>query len=195
MENFSQLRLFHRDNRMMSEFESTLGDYLPLIKSAILNSFAELQKERSIKRPRDLNRNWNANTMNGFIHGQLLDLVPEYFVELNHGRFGVRFPDKFLLLFKKLNKNLHPESISTLTSNNYLDQLTTSDSETETVVFIGFTVNKTWDQITGIFAVNIISGVIDWVFDFDDIGKNISIQGPRSSGPFDDIDSGLSIAK
>jgi hypothetical protein len=106
-----------------------------------------------------------STLMNGNIKGLLFDQFPNEMKESKSSRFYLHRQKGFILLFKKLDDKLMPNNINTKNSRKILAQYAIDFEEDLPIVFVGYTVNKTWDRITQVVAVYIKDGKKVWVSD------------------------------
>lgn len=174
--NYLQRKLPDQEQFEM-EMELELLDFKVIQETA----FGDLLNERKRKNPNAINRNWNANTMNGNVKQHLIYQFPEQIQQDGTGRFYFKKDDKYILFFKKLNPNLMPSNIPTKNSERILNQLAFPFEEPIPIIFIGYTVDD-WDSLTGHYAVCIHNGIRKWVTDLTTLGGSsrltIAANGP-----------------
>lgn len=186
--------LFDKNNYLQrklpdqEQFEVEMGQELVDFKLIQETAFNDLLNERKQKNPNAINRNWNANTMNGNVKQHLIAQFPEHIQQDGSGRFLFKKDEKYVLFFKKLNPNLMPSNIPTKNSERILNQLAFPFEEPIPIVFIGYTVND-WDSITGHYAVCIHNGVRKWVTDLTTLGgsSRLTIAATSPVAPPPDI--------
>ena len=106
-----------------------------------------------------------STLMNGNIKGLLFDQFPNEMKESKTGRFYLHRAKEFILLFKKLNDKSMPSNINTRNARKIFAQLALDFDEALPIVFMGFTVSNTWEQIKHIRAVYIKDGKKVWIAD------------------------------
>jgi hypothetical protein len=106
-----------------------------------------------------------STLMNGNIKGLLFDQFPNEMKESKSSRFYFNMEKKIFILFKKLDEKLMPNNINTRNSRKILAQYAMDFEEDLPIVFVGYTVNKTWDKITRVVAVYIKDGKKVWISD------------------------------
>ena len=135
-------------------FELEYYDFLTILPEKINQAFDMTRAEMKLKHPLSINRIWFANTMNG----NLLSLVgmayPEYLKATGRGSYCLLLNCKYEGYLKKLTgKRLFPSYNHSKTSKALCDQKAKPGQEALPVIYIGYTINKTKDEITGYYAV------------------------------------------
>jgi hypothetical protein len=185
---YKEMNLFD-DSQMISrilpdqaEFESALIKELNVFSIIIDESFAMMQKEKSMKNPRFRDRNWEAITMSGNIKGLLYSSFPDFIKVDSCGRLYFKNEKKYILLFKKLSDQKLPSNISTVNSRKLYGQYAFSFEVPNPIVFIGYTVNDSWEVLTGKYAVCLKNERIIWISDImnNASNKTVSIQTPQN---------------
>lgn len=117
-------------------------------------AFEMTQMEMKQKHPLSINRIWFANTMNGNLIYQLGTSYPEFLKYTGRGSYCLMLNYRYEGYVKKLSgKNLFPSYNHSKTSRALTNQEALPDQEPIPVIYIGYTINKTNDQITGYYAV------------------------------------------
>ncbi|MEL6695559.1 MAG: hypothetical protein AAFP89_04925 [Bacteroidota bacterium] len=189
---------FFDPNEFSTRRNTTREEFIKMIEpeaSKILNlmdrSFHEMVTRRDERRTYSITPNWCPVEMNANIRGNLVDTYgvqkvnpKDTIVEVGRNeRFYLNLAGKFKIYFKKLDKYHQPRNI--LTKNDYLikNQLSDNSEDVNPNIFIGYTVNKHWNKITGIYAVKLV-GTTDkeWEIDLNllvankqPLAKNISL--------------------
>jgi hypothetical protein len=164
-ELFETSNLISRPLPEQLEFEETLSVELPIFKSILEQSFELTRKEKSVKRPNFLDRNWSAVTMSGNIKGLLFDTYPGNMKLDSNNRFYFNKEGKYIIYFKKLNEKLMPSNIPTRYSYKLYGQLALQFEEPIPIVFVGYTLNESNDELSGSFAVCLKNNVRKWASD------------------------------
>lgn len=101
--------------------------------------------------------------MSGFVIGKLIDCFGLKMSRDSTGRHYFSKDGEWRLYFKKLNSKTYlPENIETKHVAGLNRQLSFEFEDRSSVVYIGYTVTKEYDYITGYHAVYIKDSVIVW---------------------------------
>ena len=155
------------------EFETSMKDFLPEFGEIFKEAFHMTQKERALKKPNFRDRNWEAVTMSGNIKGLLTERFPEYILQDGY-RYYFYMKDRYIIYFKKLDNKLLPSNIMTENTHKINCQYALPEEDPIPVIFIGYTVNTTFDELTGYYAVCMKDEEKKWVSD-------LSFQHSKSS--------------
>ena len=101
-----------------------------------------------------------------------------FYVELN----GMR------LFFKKVDKKLKPQNIITKAVKMYDEQLSDDMQDTLPITYIGYQVSSSFTELTGVYAVHIVSGTIEWCSDLSELVYVNKESIPLYSQPTQDDD-------
>jgi hypothetical protein len=175
MKLFDDSQMISRKLPDQSEFEAALQNELMNFSHIIDESFAMMQREKTQKNPWFLDRNWEAITMSGNIRGLLHSLYPEFIKVDGCGRVYFKNDKRYILLFKKLNDRKLPSNIATVNSQKLYGQYAFPFEVANPIVFIGYTVNDSWEVITGKYAVCIKNDRIIWCSDVMNQESNRSV--------------------
>lgn len=178
---FSENQIFDRKHADQQKFEMTFMDEMPLFVFTIQKAFERMCKLRSTIEPSARDRNFNAVLMSGFLKGELLNSC-ESLVHLDHtGRYYLTKGGEWILYFKKLNSRSYlPDNIETKHVRELDQQLALSLEEAAPVIYIGYTVTKSWDYITGFHAVYSKNNEVIWRSSLDNFVKySISDENPK----------------
>lgn len=184
---FSESQVFERKHASQQKFELAFQEELPLFVSSIHRSFERMVSLRSQIELSARDRNINAVLMNGFVKGELFKAYESMVKIDNTGRFCLIKSGEWILYFKKLNSRTHlPENIETKHVMELHQQYSLSLDERAPVIYVGYTVTKSWDYITGCHAVYSKDGNIIWRTDISSM-SNALVEVPRIIIPDIDI--------
>lgn len=160
---FSESQIFERKHASQQKFELAFQEELPVFVSSIQSSFERLRNFRSQIEPIARDRNINAVLMNGFVKGELYKTYESMLKIDSTGRFCLIKNSEWILYFKKLNSRTHlPENIETKHVMDLHQQYSLSFDERAPVIYVGYTVTKSWEYVTGCHAVYSKDGQIIW---------------------------------
>ena len=146
-------------------FEQSFNTEIDYFVDIILHAHQLTMNDISPKGLKYQMRMTKSTLMNGNIKGLLFDQFPNEMKESKSSRFYLHRQKEFILLFKKFGDNLLPLNISTKNSKKILSQMTLDFEEDLPIIFIGYTVNPTWDRIKQVCAVYIKDGKKQWISD------------------------------
>lgn len=158
-----------------------------------LSVFAEIQEraleltraELSSKPISFQNRNSKANRMNENIKGLLFEAFPDHMQEDKDRRFYYEHKG-YRIYFKKLNDDLMPMHVGTKRSKRILSQGSLGFTDATPVVFVGYLVNKSWDELKKLCAVFIAQGKRLWMTDLRAFGTGTGQISLFPQNPSDD---------
>lgn len=185
---FRDDEMIARKNVSQQEFENSLG---PENALKIINACQEAalkSKEEIINRaPSFQNRNFKANTWNSNVQGFLTSTFSQNSGFCKGGRFYVEVGGH-RLFFKKVNKDLKPQNIETKAVRMYEEQLSDDIHDTMPITYIGYQVSASYTELTGVYAVHIVSGNIEWCSDLSELVYTNKENIPLYSQPTQDDD-------
>lgn len=170
-ELFANSQMQKRKTPEQEEFEFENLDVLGYAVKAVNLALEMMHKERESYPFSYRGRNWAATTMNGFVQGIMMDKYPDRMKSFfgSYSYVGV----KSLLKFKKLNDKLIPENIKTEKVDRERNQQALLFETNIPIIYIGYTVDSTMDEITGCYAVCLDDwDKLIWVSDLTDIADN-----------------------
>jgi len=186
-ELFANSQMQKRKTPEQEEFEKENLDVLGYSVKAVNQALELMHKERELYPFSYRGRNWAATTLNGFVQGIMLDKFPDKMKSF-FGSYSY-VGSKSLLKFKKLSDKLIPENIKTEKVDRERNQQALLFESNIPIIYIGYTVDSTMDEITGCYAVCLDDwDKLIWVSDLTDIaeasgnGRQIVID-PVVNGP------------
>lgn len=186
---FEENQIYRRKTVDQVDFEATMGSFLPDFLEIFEKAFEMTIEERSKKSRNYLDRNYSAVVNYGNIKGLLFDKYPEYVGFDSKGRLRFQHP-KLVVYFKKLNDELLPSNVETMHSNRLHNQLCLDYEEPWPVVWAGYTVDKTWCLMTGMFIVCIDGKQKKWFIDLSDYGTSKrEVKFTKPSPNLDDVET------
>lgn len=150
------------------EFEelhkADLQEFLKVVHDAFL-----MTKKEGKKKPQHFkNKNYNATVMNGNIAGLLREKFPDQVKDGLNDRLMFSRQGKFCIYFKKLNERKMPSNVRTEYAELVAYQKTIPGGDKMPIIFVGYTVNEDWSEITGVYAVYIQDNKRVWVTTIND---------------------------
>lgn len=167
-ELFANSQMQKRKTPEQEDFERENLDVLVYSVEVMNQALRMMHKERELHPFSYRGRNWAATTLNGFVQGLMLDKYPSRMKSFcgSYSYVG----SKSLMKFKKLNDKLIPENIKTEKVSRERNQQALLFEANIPIIYIGYTVDSTMDEITGCYAVCLDDwDKIIWVSDLTDI--------------------------
>lgn len=163
-----------RKSADQEEFEQQHKDELPIFNQIMGMAFEMLTEESSRKARHYKGRNYHAELMSGNIRGLLLDNFPNWVKVGDHDRIMFCKKGTHCLYFKKLDDRKMPNNIRTEYVELVAYQRTIPGGERTPIIFIGYTVDDMWTQLTGVYAVYIEDNKRRWVTEIFEEGGQAS---------------------
>lgn len=167
-------------------FEQNMREVLPVFVEVQEKALQMALTDLHSRHPNFQNRNSKSNRVNENIRGLLFGMFPEDMRETESRRFYFYKKDQYVVLFKKLNNKLMPMNITTKNSKRILSQLSLEFPNEIPVIFIGYVIDKSWNEIKQQRAVYICNGKIVWVTDLYRFDKGLTSLNLFSNTPDDD---------
>jgi hypothetical protein len=160
-----------RKSSEQQEFESKNRDLLIFFKSCVPLCLKMVHKKvLSVIEPIDQDKNLRAVVMSGLLKGQFLRKYPHYCHKATKQRFKL-FVNGESIYLKKLDNNFMPSNILTKESFLIFNQLSSSNTDLGTNIFLGYVVEDDWSKIIGIYAVCIDGDKLLWYSDLKNFGE------------------------
>lgn len=141
-----------------------LQEFAKIFKEAF-----SMMKEESADKPQHFkNKNYHATVMSGNVAGLLRENFPNAVKDGPHDRLMFSREGKFCLYFKKLDGRKKPSNVRTEYAELVAYQKTIKGGDKMPIIFIGYTVDDSWSELTGFYAVYIDNGKRVWVTTFSD---------------------------
>lgn len=170
---FPDYQMIKRENPSQVDFEQVFSSDIMFLGEIINDSFEMMKRERMDRPPHFRNKNWHAGTMNSNIQGKLFERYGGL-VKTKDGRFFLQLNGK-ILYFKKLDrKTKKPSHIKTWNSNKLMNNYATLFEEANPIIWIGYCVDSSWSNLTGIYAVSIDENVTNWITDLSNYNSDSS---------------------
>lgn len=171
---FPDYQMIKRENPSQIDFERVFSSDIKLFDEIINESFEMMKSERKNRPPHFRNRNWHADTLNSNIQGKLIESYGGL-VKWAGGRFFVKMNGK-IFYFKKLDsKTKMPSHIKTRNANKLMNNYATLFEEANPIIWIGYCVDSSWSNLTGIYAASIDENVINWITDLSNFDSDSSV--------------------
>lgn len=124
--------------------------------------------EKSNHSPRFRDKTWAATTLNGFVIGLLREKYPRE-MKCEGGNYSF-YGNKAILKFKKLDNHYLPGNVHTNKAHLERTQMALFDAPSWPIIYVGYTVNLSFTEITGCYAVCLDSWErVRWITDLEDI--------------------------
>ena len=170
---FPDYQMIKRENPSQMDFEQVFSSDNKLFGEIINDSFEMMKNEMLNRPPHFRNRNWHADTLNSNIQGKLIDMYGGL-VKMKGGRFFLKMNGK-ILYFKKLDsKTKKPSHVKTWNANKLMNNYATLFEEANPIIWIGYCVDSSWSNLTGIYAASIDENVINWITDLSNYNSDSS---------------------
>lgn len=170
---FNVLQLVQRPVPDQLKFEVEYYDLLQALPEIILKAFNLSHQAKKNKNPLSMNRNWFANEMSGNVIDLVSQSFPLFIKYTGRGSYCLLLNYKYECYIKKLTKKKlfpmynHSKTSKRLTNQEALEKV----EEPIPVIYMGWTINKTNDQIFGYHAVCIKGDERLWHSDLTAISK------------------------
>lgn len=148
---FANSQMKKRKTPEQEDFETEHKELLVYSANAINQALIMMHKERETYPISFRGRNWAATTINGFVNGLISKKYPDK-MKQDFGAYSY-CGSSAILKFKKLSDKLIPENIKTEKVERERNQLSFQFETNIPIVYIGYTLDSTMDQITGCYAV------------------------------------------
>ncbi len=163
---FDESNLIQRPLPEQREFEIDYYDVLKSIPEIFSKGFLISNEVKKKKNPLSMNRNWFANEMSGNVIDLVSQSFPLFIKYTGRGSYCLFLNYKYECYIKKLtNKKLFPMYNHSLTSKRLTDQKALKIEEPIPIIYIGWTINNSNDNITGYYAVCIKGNERIWCSD------------------------------
>lgn len=151
---FDTSNLVQRPVPEQQDFEKEYYQLLRALPKIVDKAFALTNEAKKTKRPLSMSRNWFPNEMNG----NVLDLISQSFPNLvkstGRGSYFLYLNYKYECYVKKLtNKRLLPSYNHSETSKRLTNQQALLTEPALPIIYLGWTINKLNEKITGYYAV------------------------------------------
>ena len=175
----------------LSESQKCLDPYYSKIATAVLEGFNDYLKIASCTVDKVGFIEYKTRTKANMIHDCITMRVKQSFndeIEIEvgewNGIFGIKINEDLFIRFKKLNEDYSPSSAATKQSKKYLNQHPIDGLPEEPMfLFAGYTPDKTWTKITGIYIACWNGEQSQWV---EEILSKVSYEQIRL--PFDNTE-------
>lgn len=145
------------------EFEDMHKDDLAEFRNIMEQALEMTEAESKKKRPHFKNKNYNATVMNGNISGLLRERFPGFVKDGPNDRIMFSRKGKYCIYFKKLDSRKMPSNVRTEYAELVAYQKTIPGGDKMPIIFVGYTVDDNWSEITGVYAVYIQENKRVWV--------------------------------
>jgi len=151
---FNTTELIQRPIPEQREFELAYFKLLKALPAIIDEAFEVTHKAKRRKAPLSIGRNWFPNEMNGNVLNLVAQSFPDFVRYTGRGSHCLYLNYKYECYIKKLSsKKLFPTYNHSKTSKRLCDQTALPSQEPVPIIYMGWTISKTNEQIKGYFAV------------------------------------------
>lgn len=163
---FSNEEMFCRENVSQSEFEKLFRPFSDSVLNAIENAMAKFKVLREEHPKGEKSRNFKATTLNSFITEELMNEEMLKWGEIT-GRKQRVFIEigKYRLFVKKVDKKLRPANLKTKTVEMYDAQMSEDNEDKIPVLYLGYQLDKNWNNIIDVSIVCRKGDAIEWFLD------------------------------
>lgn len=187
---FADSQMRKRKTPAQEDFERENYEVLSCAVDVINQALELMHNERGIHPKRYRGKNWAATTMNGFVQGLMLDKFPDKMKSV-FGSYSY-YSSTSILKFKKLTEKLIPENIKTEKVDRERHQSALPFETNIPIIYVGYTVDSTMDQITGCYAVCLDDwDKIIWVSDLNDLADSSNNRQEIEINPIDTTETKL----
>lgn len=175
------------ENEFETAFRPLLNDFVSIIDDSKQTMLNDLKG----RHPNQITHLSKPMRVNENIRGALFLAYPEKMHVINTNTFAY-INEGYAFVFKKLSKKGKPSGILTRTLKKQLSQgvFDFPGFNVKKKVYIGYVVEKTWEEISDIYAVTIKDFTIDWKIDLrnnyaDGNGRIVDLFSPAPIIPTD----------
>lgn len=167
---FADSQIKRRTTADQDEFILNHKELLIEVVSVFNKSMDMMLAEKSHHPPKYRDKTWAATTLNGFVVGLMRDKYPRE-MKKEGGNFCF-LGKRAILKFKKLDNHYLPGNVRTDKANLERTQMALFDEPGWPIIYLGYTVNKSFTEITGCYAVCLDDWErIRWICDLDEIAR------------------------
>lgn len=153
------------------EAETVLNEHFEIIANCINDAFEDCQgfvsEWNSNNKPVNFEKRTLANIVHDFIRERIKDAYSanqKAETKVFNKIFGLHIEKKFLVRFKKINKDYTTSNIKTTQTKNYEKQAEIEGLPKQaTFLYAGYIPNATWTSIKDIFIMCKMGGNIIWI--------------------------------
>lgn len=151
-----------------AEFKENFREFLPDFFYAFEYAFEKMCAERANLKSNEINSRWPANAVNRYVYSWLVNnpkTLP--FIKKQNNTFYFE-RGQYKLTFKKVDKYFKPSYNPTEQSLLLERNLTSSEDDVLSIIFIGYRVDDTWSQLLGVHAISRSGDQVNWRIDLED---------------------------
>lgn len=179
--------LFDRDKYLVrktaseKEFEDIFKDFLPDFFFAYEYAFLKMCEQRSKRKKNEMTSRWPSDNMNGYIFAWLAENPKTaQFLKKKSNTFYFEM-GQYKLTFKKVDSFYRPSYIPTEHSILLQQNLTSSEDDLMSIVFIGYQVDEAWLMLKGVYAISRNGDKLNWVIDLEDKAQGYTMPSISTS--------------
>ncbi len=167
---FDMGKLLKRPTPDQSQFETENYELLKSLPESVYTAFEMTRNEMKDKDPLSMNFLWFANSMNGNVLAVIGKSHRQFIRPTGRKNYSLMLKPNYECYIKKLAENtLLPSYNHTNTSAAMCEQFAMPEQSPLPVIFIGYTLSKTNDKVTGCYAVCIKGKERLWVSDLSSL--------------------------
>lgn len=150
------------------EFERNHLELLMDAYEAFNEAFKLMLEEKGRHKRLYRNKNWPANTLNGFAVGLIYEKHPSY-MKPDNGSF-IYMGRKAIIKFKKLNDNYLPDNVKTRKVTLERTQRAFLEEVDWPIIYVGYRLNRSFTEIVGYYAVCVDNwNNLLWITDLEEL--------------------------
>jgi hypothetical protein len=170
---FDTSKLVQRPIPEQQEFEKEYFELLKALPKIIDSAFELTIEAKKNKRPLSMNRNWFANELNGNVLDMISQSFPDFIKSTGRGSYFLYLNYKYECYIKRLtNKRLLPSYNHSKTSKRITNLQALPTEPALPIIYLGWTINKSNERITGYHAVCNKGAERIWATDLLQINAN-----------------------
>lgn len=167
---FSEEEMYPRKKVSQSEFEESISGVSMQIVNACYDGFRECLDLSQTHRGAARMRNFKPTNLNSLMAEKLMESFQDSSGIDSDGRFYLSIGGGKLFL-KKVDSSFKHKNIQTKNVGMYNKQLSASNQDSSPITFIGYQVDESYTNITGVYAIHYENGDISWVSDVEYIAS------------------------
>ena len=168
---FTEEEMYPRKKVSQSEFEESISGVAMQIVNACYDGFQECLELSKAHSGAARMRNFKPTILNSFMDEKLMESFKDSSGIDSDGRFYLSIGEGKLFL-KKVDSGFKHKNIPTKNVGMYNNQLSASDQDSSPITIIGYQVDESYTNITGVYAIHYENGDISWVSDVEYIASN-----------------------
>jgi hypothetical protein len=154
-----------RQTATETEFTEHFKEILPDLYHAYEYAFDRMCEKRSKRKVTEMTARWPSDNVNGFLYDWLVNNPgTSSLIRRKTNTFYLE-TGEYRLTFKKVDQYYRP-SYNTNEHNMMLQRnLTASEEDLRSVIFVGYRVDPSWSVLEGVYAISRNGNDINWIID------------------------------